>query len=223
MTRPRPLAQTPASRTPDATKPRLRGWLHLACFEVSLCVGTLLIATAPAGHRLAASIYASSVAALFGTSALYHRGHWGPSVRLFERIDHAMIFVLIGGTAAPLFLTCLPAGLGIPLLIVFGLINLAALIVHVVWIDAPERLVTGTYIVLGCLGGAVLPAVWIHAGVAAFSLLFAGGVVYIVGAVLFQGYRPDPRPDVFGYHEVWHCFVCAAAAMHYVAIATLIL
>lgn len=90
------------------------------------------------------------------------------------------------------------------------MINVAALIVHVIWIDAPEALVTGTYS-LGCLGGGVFPSVRVHAGIAAFALLLAGGVVYIVGAI------------VFGYHEVWHCNVCVAAALHYVAIGTLIL
>lgn len=223
MTPPGRLEGPPVSPAIALVKPRLRGWLHLACFEVALCVGTLLIATVRADHRPAAAIYAGSVVALFGTSALYHRGRWGPDARLLERLDHAMIFVLIGGTATPLFLTCLPSRVGVPLIIVFGVINLAGLVVHVIWIDAPEILVTWTYIVLGCMGGSVFPWVWVHAGVAACVLLVTGGVVYIVGAILFQGYRPDPRPEVFGYHEVWHSFVCVAAALHYVAIATLVL
>jgi len=223
VTSPGHVVHPPVPPALAVVKPRLRGWLHFVCFEVALCIGTLLIATVRADHRLAASIYAGSVVALFGTSALYHRGRWGPDGRLLERLDHAMIFVLIGGTATPLFLTCMPPRIGIPLALVFGAINLVGLIGHVIWIDAPEVLVTWTYIVLGCLGGVAFPWVWLHAGVAAFVLLVAGGVVYIVGAILFQGYRPDPRPEVFGYHEVWHCFTCAAAAMHYVAIATLVL
>jgi hemolysin III len=198
--------------------------MHLVWFEASLCLGTLLIVTVSADHRVAASIYAVSVSALFGSSALYHRGHWRPTVsRVLERLDHAMIFVLIGGSATPLLLTCLSPEVGTPLVLVFAVVNVAALTVHVVWIDAPDSLVTAAYIVLGCLGGVALPGVWMHAGVAAFVLILGGGVIYIVGAVLFQRSRPDPRPDVFGYHEVWHTFVCAAAAMHYVAIAVLVL
>jgi hemolysin III len=205
-------------------KPLLRGWLHLVCFEAALVLGTLLIVTVPAGHRLAASIYAASVAALFGASALYHRGHWSPAkVHIFARLDHAMIFVLIGGSATPLLLIDLPRSVGLPMLLVFGTIIVAALVVHVIWIDAPERLVTATYITLGLMTGSALPGVLIHSGVVAFVLLLVGGVVYIVGAILFEGYRPDPRPDVFGYHEVWHCFVCVAAALHYIAIGALIL
>jgi hemolysin III len=214
----------PVLPLPAAVKPLLRGWLHLVSFEVSLCLGTLLIVSVPADHRLAAGIYAGSVAALFGSSALYHRGNWGPSwSRVFERIDHAMIFVLIGGTAAPLFLTCLPTKVGVPLLIAFATVIAVALVAHVIWIDAPEKLVTATYIVLGCLAGVALPGVWTHDGVAAFTLILVGGVLYIVGAILFAGYRPDPRPEIFGYHEVWHCFVLAAGAAHYVAIGALIL
>lgn len=207
-----------------ATRPRWRGWMHLVAFEASLCLGTLLIVTVSADHRLAACIYAGAVSALFGSSALYHRGHWNPAAsRVLERIDHAMIFVLIGGSAVPLFLTCMPRRVGIPLALVFSVVTVVGLLVHVIWIDAPERVVTVTFIVLGSLGGVALPAVWVHSGIAAFVLILAGGVAYIVGAILFERYLPDPRPEVFGYHEVWHTFVCLAAAMHYVAIAVLIL
>ena len=58
-------------------------------------------------------------------------------------------------------------------------------------------------------------------GVATAILVIAGGLLYIVGALVYHRRRPDPSPSVFGYHEVFHAFVCAAATCHYVAIALL--
>src|ERR1700712_4149855 len=82
-------------------KPRLRGWMHLGLFEVSLVVGTLLIVTAHGPRAVVATaVYAVSVSALFGTSSLYHRGNWSAVVkRRLQRLDHAMIFVLFAGSA----------------------------------------------------------------------------------------------------------------------------
>ena len=98
-------------------KPVLRGWLHLLWFEASLVLGTLLVARAHGAVRITAlAIYAASVSAMFGISALYHRGNWSAAWnRRLQRLDHAMIFLLIAGTATPAFLLAtsgaLPAGL----------------------------------------------------------------------------------------------------------------
>src|SRR5689334_2432287 len=93
----------------DAMKPRLRGVLHEAAFAISLVTGTALICLADGVHeRVAASIYAASVALLFGTSAAYHRGSWPPRARSgMARLDHSMIFLLIAGTCTPFCLLLL--------------------------------------------------------------------------------------------------------------------
>jgi hemolysin III len=98
-----------------------------------------------------------------------------------------------------------------------------AMLTHLVWMDAPEVLVGATFIGLGCVGGAALPLVWIHVGIAAFALMLAGGLLYVIGALLYHRRRPDPVPAVFGFHEVFHAFVSAGACAHYVAIALLIM
>ena len=95
----------------------------------------------------------------------------------------------------------------------------AATVMHPFWMQAPERLVGATFLGLGWTAGMALPAVWINAGVAAAVWLLAGGVLYTVGAVYYHHRRPDPVPAVFGYHEVFHTCVCAAAACQYIAIA----
>jgi hemolysin III len=205
-------------------KPALRGWLHLLWFEASLVLGTLLLARAHGPTRITAiAIYAASVSALFGVSALYHRGNWSPAwSRRLQRADHAMIFFLIAGTATPAFLLATPGWPGRAGLIALWTLTIAAAVLHLVWMHAPERLVGATFLGLGWVAGLALPGVWIHAGVAPAVLMIAGGLLYTAGAISYHRRRPDPRPAVFGYHEVFHAFVCAAAACQYVAIALFI-
>ncbi|HEU5268789.1 MAG TPA: hemolysin III family protein, partial [Jatrophihabitans sp.] len=68
-----------------------------------------------------------------------------------------------------------------------------------------------------------LPAVCSRIGVGACVLFAVGGACYIAGAVIYHRRRPDPSPTIFGFHEVFHAFVCAGATLHYVAIAWLVL
>jgi hemolysin III len=222
-----PTLSYDAKRELHYPKPVWRGWMHLVAFEVSLVVGTLLVAHAQAhgaAYAVSAGIYAGTVSGLLGTSALYHRGNWGTVAhRLLQRLDHVMIFLLIGGTATPVFLLVAPELAGIVLLTVLWSLTGVALLTHLVWMDAPELLVGATFVGLGCIGGAALPFVWIHVGVAAFALMLAGGLLYAIGALLYHRRRPDPVPAVFGFHEVFHAFVIAGAGAHYVAIAILIM
>jgi hemolysin III len=216
-----------AKRELHYAKPVWRGWMHLVAFEISLVVGTLLVVEAQAQgltHAVSGGIYAGTVSGLLGTSALYHRGNWGPVARrLLQRLDHAMIFLLIAGTATPVFLLVASGAIGVALLTVMWALTSVALLTHLVWMDAPEVLVGATFIGLGCVGGAALPFVWMHVGVAAFALMLAGGLLYVIGALLYHRRRPDPVPTVFGFHEVFHAFVIAGAGAHYVAIALLIM
>jgi hemolysin III len=75
------------------------------------------------------------------------------------------------------------------------------------------------FIELGCVGGLAIPWVWIHAGTVSGVLILVGGVLYIAGALLYHHRWPDLYPSVFGYHEAFHVYVCAAAACQYAAIA----
>ena len=165
------------------------------------------------------AVYAISVSGLFGVSALYHRGTWGSAwSRRLQRTDHMMIFFLIAGTATPAFLLATRGAYGLTCLIVMWALILAAALIHLFWMNAPEVLVGTTFIGLGLLAGLALPEVWIHAGVVPGTLMLAGGLLYIVGALSYHWRRPDPSPAVFGYHEVFHAFVCAAATCQYLSI-----
>ena len=202
-------------------KPVLRGWLHLLCFWATLAGGALLLARAHGATQVTATaVYAASLAALFGTSALYHRGAWAAAWRLrLRHLDQAMIFFLIAGTATPAFLLCAPADAGLACLIVMWTLTLTAVAVRVAWPSAPERVAGALFIGLGCVGGLALPWVWIHGGAVSGVLLLAGGLLYIAGALSYHRRWPELYPSVFGYHEAFHVYVCLAAACQYAAIA----
>ena len=225
---PPPLEAT-ASATADhpdvpQAKPLLRGWLHLAWFEASLVLGTLALTHVHGGLRITAlAIFEVSVTAMFGVSALYHRGDWAATWRQrLQRLDHAMIFLLIAGTATAAFLLTTHGVFRIACLVAIWTLTLTAGAIHMVWMDAPELLVGSTFVGLGLVGGIALPAVWLHAGPTAGALLLAGGLLYIAGAISYRRRRPNPYPLVFGYHEVFHVYVCAAAACQFIAIALFI-
>jgi hemolysin III len=225
-----PADGSPAGALYDArrrvyyAKPALRGWLHLLWFGLSLVAGPLLVAGAHSGTRVAAlAVYAASLTGLFGVSALYHRGTWAPAwSRRLQRLDHLMIFFLIAGTATPVFLFAAPGGYGLTGLIVVWALTLAAAAIHLAWMSAPELLVGVTFVGLGLVAGLGLPAVWIHGGVAPGLLMITGGLLYAAGAASYHQRWPDPCPAVFGYHEVFHACVCAAAACQYLALALFI-
>jgi hemolysin III len=225
-----PKAPPPVGALYDArrdlyyAKPVLRGWLHLLWFGASLAGGTLLLARAHGATRIAAiAVYAASVSALFGISALYHRGNWSAAwSRRLQRLDHAMIFFLIAGTATPAFLLATHGAFGLAILIVLWALTLTAAAIHLAWMSAPEPLVGATFIGLGWVAALALPGVWVHAGAAAGALMLAGGLLYTAGAISYHRRWPDPYPSVFGYHEVFHASVCAAATCQFVAITLLV-
>jgi hemolysin III len=213
-----------ADRGVASVKPLLRGWLHLVWFEASLVLGTLVLARAHGGVRIAAmAVFAASVSAMLGISTLYHRGNWTTAWRRrLQRLDHAMIFLLIAGTATAAFLLATRGSLRVACLIAIWTLTLTAAAIHMAWMNAPELLVGGTFVGLGWIAGLALPAVWLHSGAAAGTLMLAGGLLYTAGALSYHRRWPNPCPAVFGYHEVFHVFVCAAVACQYVAIAVFI-
>jgi hemolysin III len=211
-----------SSATLSLSKPRLRGVSHQWAFYVSVAIGAALVVAAPGGEpRLAAAIYAVSVAALFGTSALYHRITWASQAarRWMRRLDHSMIFFLIAGTYTPFALLVLDRGLGTVILVVVWAGALAGILMKLVWIDAPKALVAVTYILLGWVAVAAFPDMLDEVGVTGTALVAVGGLLYTAGALVYAFQRPNPAPTVFGYHEVFHALVILAAALQYAVIA----
>jgi hemolysin III len=203
-------------------KPKLRGTSHKWAFFVSLVLGTLLIVLADTPKAtFAVAIYAVSLSALFGTSALYHGVQWSrPNVRQWmRRLDHSMIFFLIAGTYTPFALLVLHGTLATAILVVVWVGALAGAIVEMIWIEHPKWASALIYVSLGWVAAVAFPELWTAMGVAGTLLLAFGGLLYTAGAVVYATQRPNPNPAVFGYHEVFHLFVIAAAIAHFSAIA----
>jgi hemolysin III len=202
-------------------KPRLRGVSHFWAFFVALAAGALLVAMAPDGRAtLAAAIYAGSLAALFGISALYHRVDWAPATRRWmRRLDHSAIFLLIAGTVTPFALLVLSGPFATALLIAVWAGAAAGIVVELFWVDAPKWATAIIYLSVGWIGAIGFPAIVVNAGVGAGVLIAIGGVLYTAGAVVYARQRPDPNPAVFGYHEIFHVLVIAAAVAHFAAVA----
>ena len=203
-------------------KPRLRGVSHEYAFFCSLFLGAGLILLAQGFEaRLAVAIYALSLSTVFGVSALYHRVDWQrPSSRQrMRRLDHAMIFFLIAGTVTPFALLVMEGGEATALLIAVWAGALAGVIVELAWLDAPKWVSAIVYVTVGLIGAVGFPAIIAETGLVAGLLIAGGGVLYITGAVIYAAGRPDPSPAVFGYHEIFHVLVIAAAAAHFAAIA----
>jgi hemolysin III len=211
---------------PVLVKPRLRGVSHQWAFFVSVLTGLALVAAAPSGEpRLAAAIYAASVAALFGTSALYHRVTWASAAarRWMRRLDHSMIFVLIAGTYTPFALLALDGALATAILVAVWTGAAAGIAMKLAWIDAPKWVVALTYVALGWVVVAAFPDLYDALGLTATAMVAAGGLLYTLGAVVYALKRPDPAPAVFGYHEIFHVLVIVAAALQYAVVAFYVL
>jgi hemolysin III len=206
---------------PREVIPLLRGRLHLHALWVAAAAAVVLVAIAPTGRaRVAALIYGVGLCALFGASALYHRWPGSPRVKpLLRRIDHSTIFVFIAASYTPVGLLVLEPPLSGIVLAAAWTAAAAGVTMSIAWIDAPRWLQALTYVGTGWIAVIAMPELYQGAGVAPFVLFAVGGAVYSLGAFVYARRRPDPWPRVFGFHEVFHALVIAAAIVHFVAIA----
>ena len=209
-----------------AVKPRLRGVVHEYAFFVALVAGAALLIVAPAGKaRVAIAIYVLGLTGLLGTSALYHRVTWRkPNVRRWlRRLDHSMIFLLIAGTYTPFALLVLSQPLGTVVLVLIWTGAVGGIVLSLLWPDAPRPVSAAIYISLGWVAIIAMPQLFDRLGALGIVLIVAGGLLYSTGAIVYARKRPDPVPTVFGYHEIFHVLVVAAAALHFAVIAFLVL
>jgi hemolysin III len=168
------------------------------------------------------AIYGGSLVAVFASSTTYHFLDLGEhGNRTLQRIDHAAIYCLIAGTYAPATMHLLDGAWRITMLSVVGGLALVGIGLKVLWIDCPERLSTVLYVALGWI--AIIPSFQMLPRMDPFGIaaLVLGGLAYTVGAVVFVKHWPNPWPDVFGYHEVWHLFVLLGAGIHFVFVWSL--
>ena len=208
-----------------AVKPVLRGVSHEVAFFVAIALAVLLGLKAQGAAGISGAIvFGVSVAAMFGTSALYPRRTWSARARRWmRRMDHAMIYTLIAGTYTPFALLVLDGSWKIVVLAVVWSGAGAAILLKMLWVDAPKWLAAVSAIALGWVGVIVAPQLFSGIGITGALLLVTGGVAYTVGGIVYARRRPDPFPTIFGYHEVFHALVIAAVALQYAVVAFFVL
>jgi hemolysin III len=206
--------------------PRLRGVFHLYALFGALAAGTVLMILADGiRETLAAWVFAAALAAMFGASALYHRFPWKSAGRRLwaRRLDHAMIFVFIAGAYTAFSLLALAGVLQGVILAVVWCGAVFGLVLNLFWIDAPRWLSAIAYLGVGWVGVIVVPELFGELGVAVAVLLLVSGALYSLGALTYASTWPNPFPATFGFHEVFHLLVVAAAATQFVALSLAVL
>jgi hemolysin III len=201
--------------------PILRGVLHQWAFWFALVAAAGLVVLSPPGTaRLSALVYGAGLCAMLAASALYHRYDCGPRVRsLLCRIDHCAIYVFMAASFTPVGLLVLDGTLRWAVLASVWAGCLAGVALSVAWVTAPRALFALSYVGFGWMMVIAFPQLLSQLGAAPLILFAAGGLLYSAGAVIYALQRPDPWPSTFGFHEIFHALVIAAAVTHFVAMA----
>ncbi len=203
-------------------RPRWRGRIHGGAVAVTLPAGIILTLVTPSGlARVAVFVYVASLLALFSTSASYHLfTRTQRAQRTMRQLDHAMVYVLIAGTYTPVCLLALPRNVGVPFLIAIWLAAALGITLKITW--RAHKTSGAMYLVIGWAALIILPWSYHVAGFTSLLLFALGGIVYTVGAILFYLQRPQLKPLVFGFHEVWHVFTVVAVALQFAGVGVLI-
>jgi hemolysin III len=208
--------------TVDVTaRPLLRGWMHAGAFVVALVAAPFLVAAAPSPWiAVALTIYVTSIVALFGVSAAFHRVKWSAAGRRrMRRADHSTIFIAIAGTYTAVAGLALHGWARVLVLSLVWAGAVGGITLRQVWLDAPKWAVALPYVVVGWSALAVFPQLLREMGGAGFTLILIGGLFYTAGAIVYALKKPDPYPRVFGYHEIFHACTVVGAVLHFIAIA----
>ena len=199
------------------------GLTHLVGGLISSVGLVVLLATATSEGRVdqlvAFAIFGFSLIALYSASALYHLLPLSPrGVARLRRVDHMSIFLLIAGTYTPFCLLALDGGWRVGLLgLVWGL-ALCGIVLKLLWMDAPRWLSVALYLGMGWVALVAAPALFRAVPAGGMAWVLGGALVYSVGALIYGLKRPNPKPGVFGFHELWHLFVMAGSACHFWAV-----
>lgn len=193
---------------------------HLAGAIFSL-LGTVLLIVFSATdgkvwHVVSFSIYGFSLITLFTASSLHHGLELKPKFNeLFRLFDYLAIYLLIAGTYTPLCLVVQRNAWGWSLFGVVWALTALGITIKAVFPRLPRWVSHTFYICIGWVGAVLIVKSFGIIGMEGFLMILGGGILYTAGAVIYYLEKPNPVPGKFGFHEIWHLFVLAGAAMHY--------
>lgn len=188
---------------------------------VFAAVPLLIKAGVTSGERsfTAMAIFMASMILLYGASAIYHSVNLaGKRLRIFQKLDHMMIFVLIAGSYTPVCLVVLGGDVGYRLLALVWGIALAGMMIKACWITCPKWFSSIIYIAMGWVCVLVFGQLFDTLSTAAFLWLLAGGLIYTAGGVIYALKLPifNAKHRAFGSHEVFHLFVMGGSVCHFI-------
>lgn len=200
----------------------VRGFLHGAAALAALAGTVYLVVQAWENHvALAGSlIFGLALLVMYTVSSLYHSVPWGVKwKRRLQRADHSMIYLVVAGTFTPLAIAALDRPAVWWCLGLVWSIAVVGVTLKLVLKEVSTGLSVTLQLVMGWTAIAWFPQFWSALGVGAIALIAAGGALYTAGTVLFMTKRPKLFPRTFSYHELFHVFVVAASAFHFLAVA----
>ncbi len=204
-------------------RPAWRGLIHEWSIGPAVALGILLVVNGSGAlARSALGVQAVALVALLSTSAVYHRHvHSEAAVLWARKLDHSMIFVLIAATYTPVCLLALSPMVGIPFLVAMWGTALAGVVLKLTRLSMEGSVASWLYSVMGWAAVLVIVPLWRSLGWEHLGLYALGGLIYSMGGLVLLARRPNPSPTHFGYHEIWHVCVVAAAAIQLWAAAGL--
>jgi hemolysin III len=192
---------------------------HLLGVALSLPALVVLVVQSQGDPRrvVAFSVYGASLVLLYSASTIYHWLRLSPHGEdILRRIDHVAIFVLIAGSYTPVCLVTLRGGWGWGLLGVIWTLAIVGAALKIFFEHLPRRISTALYVGMGWVAVvAVVPLVE-HLRAGGMTWLAVGGLFYTIGAVVYAFERPRIPSPVVDHHDVFHFFVLAGSASHFV-------
>lgn len=167
----------------------------------------------------AMTIFILSMVLLYGASATYHSLNiGGRALRIFRKVDHMMIFVLIAGSYTPVCLIVLGGRMGYTLFAVVWGIAIVGMLLKACWVTCPKWFSSIIYIAMGWVCVFVFGPLWNTLPHNAFLWLLAGGIIYTIGGVIYALKLPlfNSRHTFFGSHEIFHLFVMGGSLCHFI-------
>jgi len=196
--------------------------IHFYAAMAAIPAAAALILHAGAGSMLSAVVYSAVMIGLFSTSAYYHKPMWAPERRMIlRRVDRSMIYVFIAGSYTPLCLALGGSASALMLPCIWG-VAMLGVVKSMIWSKLPRVITAIPYVFLGWSAMPYAQEFLAKMGAYPSVLLGLGGLFYTIGALAYARKWPDPKPETFGYHEVFHALVVAAVVCHYSAVWDLV-
>ncbi|MBQ7943110.1 MAG: hemolysin III family protein [Lachnospiraceae bacterium] len=193
---------------------------HFIAWLMALMAAAALLVKAQGGlHMTAMLIYAGSMILLYGASTAYHSVTVSDKIlKIYRKIDHMMIFVLIAGSYTPVCLIVLGGKMGYTLLALVWAVAVVGMLIKAFWITCPKWFSSVIYIAMGWLCLLVFGTLWDVLPHAAFGWLLAGGIIYTIGGIIYALKMPifNSIHKNFGSHEIFHLFVMAGSICHFI-------